>query len=91
MHAVVGKVSIQAGREDEAEEFLKNNILPMVKQAPGVLSGYWLAHQDGHGFGITFYESEEAARGAAEMAKTGPIPDYVTFDSIEVREVIAQI
>ena len=91
MHAVVGKVSIQAGREDDAQEFLKTNVLPMVKQAPGVLSGYWLAPQDGHGFGITFYESEEAARGAAEMAKNGPLPDYVTFDSIEVREVIAQI
>jgi hypothetical protein len=91
MHAVVGKVSIQAGREDDALEFLKTNVLPMVKQAPGVLSGYWLAPQDGHGFGITFYETEEAARGAAEMAKIGPLPDYVTFDSIEVREVAAQI
>jgi hypothetical protein len=91
MHAVVGKVSIQAGREDDAQEFLKTNVLPMVKQAPGVLSGYWLAPHDGHGFGITFYESEEAARGAAEMAKNGPLPDYVTFDSIEVREVTAQI
>ena len=91
MHAVVGRVSIQAGREDEAQEFLTTNVLPMVKQAPGILSGYWLAPHDGHGLGITFYESEEAARGAAEMAKNGPRPDYVTFDSIEVTEVVAQI
>lgn len=90
MHAVVGKVSIQAGREDEAQEFLKTTVVPMVKQAPGVLSGYWLAPQGGHGMGITFYESEEAARGAAEMAQKAPRPDYVTFDSVEVLEVIAQ-
>jgi hypothetical protein len=91
MHAVVGKVSIQTGREDEAAEYLKTNVLPMVKQAPGLISGYWLAPQDGKGFGVTFYDSEEAARGAAEMAQKAPIPDYVTFDSVEVREVIAQV
>ncbi len=64
MHAVVGKVSIQAGREDESLEFLKTNVLPMVKQAPGIIAGYWLAPQGGHGFGITLLESEEAARVA---------------------------
>jgi hypothetical protein len=91
MHAVVGKVSIQTGKEDESVEYLKTNVLPMVKQAPGIIAGYWVAPQDGKGLGITFYESEEAARGAAEMAKNAPFPDYVTFDSIEVREVIAQV
>lgn len=91
MHAVVGKVSIQAGREDDAQEFLKTNVVPMVKQAPGLISGYWLAPQGGHGMGITFFESEEAARGGAEMAKNAPRPDYVTFDSIEVIEVVAQV
>lgn len=91
MHAVVGKVSIQAGREDESLEFLKTNVLPMVKQAPGLVAGYWLAPQGGHGFGITLFESEEAARGAAEMAQKGPRPDYVTFDSIDVQEVVAQV
>jgi len=91
MHAVVGKVSIQAGREDESLEFLKTNVLPMVKQAPGIIAGYWLAPQGGHGFGITLFESEEAARGAAEMAQKAPRPDYVTWDSIDVQEVIAQV
>jgi hypothetical protein len=91
MWAVVGQVSIQPGREDEGQEYLKANVLPRVKQAPGVVAGYWVAPQDGHGLGITLYESEEAARGGAEMARKGPTPDYVTFDSIDVREVIAQI
>jgi hypothetical protein len=91
VHAVVGKVSIQPGREDESLEFLKANVLPMVKQAPGLVAGYWLAVQDGHGFGITLFESEEAARGAAEMAQKSPRPDYVTFDSIDVQEVVAQV
>ncbi len=91
MYAVVGKVNIQPGREDESLEFLKANVLPMVKQAPGIVAGYWLAPQGGQGLGITFFESEEAARQAVEMAQKGPRPDYVTWDSIDAREVIAQI
>jgi hypothetical protein len=91
MHAVVGKVSIQTGHEDESAEYLKTNVLPMVKQAPGMIAGYWVAPQDGKGLGITLYESEEAARAAVEMARKAPMPDYVTFDSIDVREVIAQV
>jgi hypothetical protein len=91
MHAVVGKVSIEAGREDEAMEYLMNNVLPMVKQAPGIIAGYWVAPQDGKGLGLTLYESEEAATGAVEMARNAPLPEYVTFDSIEVREVVAQV
>jgi len=91
MYAIVGRVRIQAGREDESEEFLKANVLPLVKQAPGVVAGYWLAPKDGLGMGITFFESEEAARRAVEMAQQGPRPDYVTWDSIDALEVIAQI
>ena len=91
MHAVVGRVSVPAGREDEALEFLKTNVVPRVKQAPGIIAGYWLAPEGGHGFGFTLFESEEAAREAAEMAQKGPRPDYVTWDSIDVREVIAQV
>jgi hypothetical protein len=91
MHAVVGIVSIQSGHEDESVEFLKADVLPRVKQAPGVLAGYWLAPQGGKGFAFTIFETEEAARSGAEMAQKGPRPDSVTFDSIEVREVIAQV
>jgi heme-degrading monooxygenase HmoA len=91
MHAVVGKVSVQSGREDEAVENLKAEVLPRVKQAPGLVGGYWLAPQDGQGMGITFFESEEAAQAAMEMAQKNPTPDYVSWDSIDVREVIAQI
>jgi hypothetical protein len=90
VHAVIGKVSIETGREAEATEHLKTNVVPRVKDAPGVVAGYWLAPQDGHGLGITLFESEEAARQGAEMAQNAPRPDFVTFDSIEVHQVIAQ-
>jgi hypothetical protein len=47
MHAVVGRVSVQSGREDEAVEYLKAEVLPRVKQAPGLVGGYWLAPRTG--------------------------------------------
>ena len=91
MHALIGRVNIERGRENEAQEFLTANVLPMVKQSPGLVAGYWLAPEDGKGLGITFFETEDAARNAVEMAQQGPRPDYVTWDSIEVREVIGQV
>ena len=90
MHAVIGTVSIQAGREDEATEYLKTNVLPMVKQAPGIISGYFVAPRDGKGLGFTLYETEETARAAVEMARNS-LPDYASFDSLDVREVVAQL
>jgi hypothetical protein len=91
MHAVIGKVSIEAGREDEAMDHLKANVLPRVREAPGVVAGYWVAPQDGHGMAITIFNSEEAARQGAEMAQNAPRPEFVTLDSIEVQEVIGHV
>jgi hypothetical protein len=91
MYAVVGEVMIQAGREAESNEYLKANIIPRVKQAPGLVGGYWLAVRDGKGLAITLHETEESARGAVEMAKNSPRPEYATLGDFEVREVVAQI
>ena len=42
MYAVVAQVSIESGREDEAVAYLHSDVVPRVKQAPGVVAGYWL-------------------------------------------------
>jgi hypothetical protein len=91
MHAVVARVSVQSGREDEAREHLLTNVVPRVKQAPGLVAGYWAAPKDGHGSGFIVFESEEAAKAAREMAVNSPQPESVTFDSIEVHEVVASV
>ena len=41
--------------------------------------------------GITIFESEEGARQGAEMAQNAPRPDFITFDSIDVLEVIGHV
>lgn len=85
MHAVVVKVSISD--VDTALEALRNDVVPQVSSAPGFVAGYWT--RDGNsGLGITIWESEEAANSARDRARDGA-PEAVTFDSVEVREVVA--
>jgi hypothetical protein len=92
MYAVFGRVDIDASRADEAAELLSNYTVPMVKQAPGFVSGTWARSEDGtHGQSLTLFGTEELAKAAAERAATGPPPGSpVTFVSAEVFEVLAQ-
>jgi hypothetical protein len=90
MHALVVDVSLQPGHKDEGIAELENNVVPSVKQAPGVVAGYWTGSPDGtHGTSMILFETEEAAKAGAEMARTSPTPDFVTFDKLEVCEVVA--
>jgi heme-degrading monooxygenase HmoA len=85
MHAVVVKVTVSD--VDTAMEALRNDVVPQVSGAPGFVAGYWT--RDGNsGLGMTIWESEEAANQARDRAGEGA-PAGVTFDSVEVREVVA--
>jgi hypothetical protein len=87
MHAVV--VSVTISDFDQATGFLREQIVPQVKQAPGFVAGYWVA-LDGHqrGRSIIAFESEEAARNAANMIQ-GTTDEGVTIESVDVGEVAA--
>ena len=92
MHAVLVNVTIEPGHSAEAQAQLETNVLPRVKETPGVVSGYWTRSSDGqHGSSIILLESEEAARAAADMIPNTPRPEFIQFDNIEVREVVAQV
>jgi hypothetical protein len=61
--------------------------IPRLKQAPGFVAANWVSLDDGTGRGMVVFESEEAARAAAEQIRTNPpAGDAVTIDSIEVAE-----
>ena len=60
--------------------------MPAVSQAPGFVAGYWLEPIDGHGLSVVVFESEEAAKVAAERIQP---PSSVTLETVEVREVVA--
>jgi hypothetical protein len=92
MHALVVHVSLEPGHDEEGRTELETNVVPRVKQAPGVVAGYWAQSADGeHGYSMILFESEETAQAGADMARNGPRPDFVSFDKVEVCEVVAQI
>ena len=67
MYAVFGRVEIDSSRADEAIELLNNYTVPMVKQAPGFVSGTWARSEDGtRGQSVLPFENEGAAKAAAE-------------------------
>jgi hypothetical protein len=85
MHAVVVRVSIS---DPEANEnALRERVVPQVSQAPGFVAGYWTRKETG-GLSMVVFESEDAANGFRDMLKN-IVPEGVTLDDAEVREVVA--
>ena len=91
MHAVVVSVTINDG--EAATKMLREQVVPQVKHAPGVVNAYWARGDEGRGGSMIVCESEEAARGVAEQIQSGPpaASDAVTIESVEVREVVEHI
>jgi hypothetical protein len=86
MHAVVVRVSVQD--VEQATEGLRNNVVPQVKQAPGFVAGYW-TRSGNNGLAMLVFESEDAARQAADRVPQSIEQQPVTLDDVEVREVVA--
>jgi hypothetical protein len=85
MHAVVVRVTISD--HDVAESHLREQIVPGVSQAPGFVAGYW-TRKDDSGVGMVVFESEDAAKAMSEQVPS-MVPDVVTLEEVEVREVVA--
>jgi hypothetical protein len=89
MNAVV--VSVTINDFDQARGFLREQVVPRVQQAPGFVTGYWVAI-DGQqrGRSVIVFESEEAAQNAAKMIEQAE-EEGVTIDSVDVGEVVAHV
>ena len=89
MHAVAVYVTITDF--EPARQGLLERVVPAASQAPGFVAGYWTRSEDNKGLGMVVFESEDAARAAAERIRSdgSPTPDAVTLDNVEVREVVA--
>ncbi len=88
MHAVVVRVNI--GDAEVAQKELREQVVPRVSSAPGFVAGYWTRSDDGsNGQSMIVFQSEDAARAAAEQIRSGPLPETVTIESAEIREVVA--
>jgi hypothetical protein len=88
MHAVI--VSVVINDLEAATNFLRSELVPMVKQAPGFVAGYWVtvdAVSGPEGRGTMVFESEDAARAVADQVRQNP-GEYVTLASVDVGEVV---
>lgn len=87
MHAVVIRVSIHDA--DMAQVNLEKHVVPTISRIPGFVAGYWTRSDDrSNGMAMVVFESEDAAGAASERVPES-IPDTVTLESVEVREVVA--
>ncbi len=86
MHAVVTRVTVND--REAATSQLRENVVPGVSQAPGFVAGYWTRGDDGTGLSMVIFESEEAAANMSERVPS-MVPDAVTLENVEVREVVA--
>jgi hypothetical protein len=85
VHAVVVRVTIND--EQAAQSALQEQVVPRVSQAPGFVTGYW-TRKGNTGLSMIIFESEQAATQASEQVR-GSVPDAVTLENVEVREVAA--
>ena len=88
MHAVVVRVKVTDATA--ATQNLREKIVPRISQAPGFVAGYWVRLEGDEGNSVVVFESEEAARAAADRLReaVGENPG-VTLDSVTVGEVVA--
>jgi|1185.fasta_scaffold43396_1 hypothetical protein len=90
MHAAMATVSISD--YEQARRLLHDDVLPTVTDIPGFVSGHWFAPVDGKGVEILIFETEDEAQAmAAQMPPGRRVNDFVTVDSIEVREVAGSV
>jgi hypothetical protein len=85
MHAVIVKVKIND--LEAADSHLRERVVPGISQAPGFVAGYW-TRKNNTGLSMVIFESEDAAKRASEQVPS-MIPDAVTLEEVDVREVAA--
>lgn len=90
MFAVVTRVELPEGQTiEEGRRTLESEVLPLLKDIPGLVHAYFLAPPTGReGLSIVVVESEEVAKMGAEQMK---LPAGVKLLSTEVREVAASL
>ncbi len=87
MHAVVVRSTLHDF--EQATKVLREEGVPRLSQAPGFVAAQWVRLDETTGTSMLTFESEEAARAAAEMLRTNPPGgSAITIDSIEIGEVV---
>ena len=90
MHAVVVRSTLHDF--EQARKTLKEEGIPRLSQAPGFVAAQWVRLDETTGTSMLTFESEEAARAAAEMLRTNPPGgSAITINTVEIGEVVERV
>lgn len=85
MYAVVVNVSITD--VEEAQRELREQVVPMVTQLPGFVSGVWMEDGEEKGHSVVVVESKDVADAMAQQVRSSEMS--VALDDVSVHEVFA--
>ena len=92
MYAVIGRVKIKPGNEEETRAMIAERGVPMIEGMAGSAGAYWARALDGELIQHSFWllDTEQNARSAeATFNQLRGMPDApATFVSVDVCEVI---
>lgn len=78
-----------AGAIEGSGELLAANLLPRVREAPGVVSASFMSDGEGATLNVLVFESEEAARAALQLTRNAPRPGFLELESADLYRVLA--
>jgi hypothetical protein len=84
-HAVVLQVKLQDLPQEEADQMLKEVVIPNAKAQSGFQSGIWMRTSDNDGLGVVVFDTEKNADAAQSALKPPPGgPELVSSTLYEV-------
>ena len=89
MYAVVVRETGQRDAIEGSEELLKANLLPRVREAPGVVSASFMSEGEGGTLNVLVFETEEAAQAALQLTRNAPRPGFLELESADLYRVLA--
>ena len=91
MHAVVVREAGDRALIEGSDQHLVANVVPQVRNAPGIVSALWMTDGSGGTLNVLVFESEEAASAALELARNAPRPPFMRVADASVYRVAASI
>jgi len=89
MHAVVVRERGDREAIDGSGEHLVANVVPRTRQAPGIVSAFWMTDGSGGTLNVLVFETEEAAKAALERVREAPRPGFMKLESVQPYRVLA--
>jgi heme-degrading monooxygenase HmoA len=94
MYAVVAEFTMDRARDEEHRRTMKEEVIPITRQVPGFVSGYWMNEPTGpKSYVLTVWDTEEQARAFVRVVEARmPQGEQagVGYDSLTVVEVIGE-